>query len=68
MQLLDLKHPRDDLVRSKCSTDGRQRQHNGWRPLIVGNQKNISLLVFYVSAWCYTDVPGDQAALEYYVL
>jgi len=35
------------------------RQHNclkGWGPVIVGNEKNISLVVFCVTAWYYTDM------------
>lgn len=64
-------HPRDDIVRLKCSTDGIESWHNtrnGWRPLVVGNQTNISLVVVYVAAWYYADVHRDQTALDYSVL
>lgn len=65
VELPELTHPRDGIVPSKRSTDGVETLHSpltGWTPLIVGNQKNISLLVFYVTAW-YSVVHRDKAVL-----
>lgn len=64
-QLPELTHPREGIVPSEHGTDGRETLHSpltGWTPLIVGNQKKISSLVFYVTAWCSV-VHRDKAIL-----
>lgn len=64
-QLPEVTHRSEGIVPSERGTDGRETLHSpltGWTPLIVGNQKKISLLVFYVTAW-YAVVHRDKAVL-----